>query len=694
MVVLAGRAGRSRLLRGLAAPAVVLPAGLLVIALVVHRSWLGLDLTGGRVAPLPGLGEVWSSYLAEWHPVGNGTAAPAPASLAVAGLLGLLCYPFGGPAAAVSLLLICSIPLAGLTAYLAGRHFGVPRWHLALVAAAYALLPVGVQAAVQGRLDGVVAHVLLPAVLSGVVGVLSGRSVGRGGPRGWLPAACGTALGLALVSAFAPVLHLVVLAVVLAGFVVVPGPPGRGWRRAVALFAVVLLPLGLLLPWPVVVLQHPQVLLHGAGAVVPESGLPPLRMAGFDAGGPGPPGWLGPPLTAAVIAVLVRVLAAVLAGRWRVGLAGPAGPAPRAGLAGLALAVAGFAGAFAVSTVTAVPLAGGEPRPGWPGPALLVAACGLLWAVLASHPRAPARRVQVLATGAAGLVVAALAAGASLTAGALTGDRPALAEATQGEVTTDATGVLVVGAAGEPVRSAVARLPAFGDDDLAPVPAGPARLARWSAAFASGQPGVTRPAVLEAAVSGIEFVVLPDRASADVLLRGGAGLVAAAPPGSDGRPVVRLLPPVAPVVVLPAELAAVARTGGAPPDDYASRGVADIEAAPPAAGAMVGAGTPGRLLVVAAEDEPGWTATVDGAAAEVSRAWGHLVAVVLPAEAAQVRVERSGTTRMLLLLAQVAVALFTAVAAIPARGQAGGGQTSRGQAGGGEPSTTSGSRPR
>ncbi|HET8640478.1 MAG TPA: hypothetical protein VFM37_00980, partial [Pseudonocardiaceae bacterium] len=82
------------------------------------------------------------------------------------------------------------------------------------------------------------------------------------------------------------------------------------------------------------------------------------------------------------------------------------------------------------------------------------------------------------------------------------------------------------------------------------------------------------------------------------------------------------------------------------------------------------------------------------AAAEVSRAWGHLVAVVLPAEAAQVRVERSGTTRMLLLLAQVAVALFTAVAAVPARGQAGGGQASRGQAGGGEPSTTSGSRPR
>src|SRR5215470_5102909 len=554
-------ADRYRLLRS---PAVPMWFGLLAAALVVHRSHLALDLTGDRLAPLPGLAETWSSYLAEWHPVAGGTAAPAPASLAVVGVLGALSYPFGGPAAGVSILLIGSIPLAGLSAYLASRRIGVPRWARALAATMYALLPVGVQAAVQGRVDGVIVHVLLPVVLSGVVGVLSGLSVGRGGPRGWLPSACGTALGLAVVSAFAPLLHLIVLAFVLAGFVVAPGLPGRGRRRVVALFLVVMLPLGLLMPWPAVVLQHPQVLLHGAGSMgtaVPE---PPARLMALDAGMAGPQGWLG------AVAAAVALLAVLARPR-------------RAALPGLVLALIGFGAAVVVNTATAVPLVGGEPRPGWPGPALLVAACGLLWAALGAlaadprrgvSPAGPRREVpvgglrrgvpvgglrrgvpvgglrrgvsaglrrgvpvgdrgaeppSVPAVGvvvAAGLVAAALGAGALLTEPtddrALLRERPRLAAATQAEASDHRTGVLVLGATGDPVRSAVARLPAFGDDDLAPVPTRPARMARWAAAFRSGQPRVTRSAVLEAVVSGVEFVVLPDRPAAD-LLAAGAG---------------------------------------------------------------------------------------------------------------------------------------------------------------------------
>jgi hypothetical protein len=685
-------------------PVVLMWFGLLVIALVVHRSWLALDLTGGRLAPLPGLAETWSSYFAEWHPVAGGTAAPAPASLAVVGLLGVLSYPLGGPAAGVSILLIGSIPLAGLSAYLACRRIGVPRWARALAAVVYALLPVGVQAAVQGRLDGVIVHVLLPLVLSGVVGVLSGLSVGRGGPRGWLPSACGTALGLALVSAFVPLLHLVVLAFVLAGFVVVPGLPGRGRRRVVALFLVVMLPLGLLLPWPAMVLQHPEVLLHGTGLAVPEPRVPLARLVALDAGRPGlgPAGWLGAAVAAgALLAVLAR---------------------PRkAALPGLALALIGFGLAVMINTVTAVPLAGGEPRPGWPGPALLVTACGLLWAALGTLAGAPRQvkrgrpaarnekrgwpavhgkrwwptvdnvkrgwpaarnkkrgpptvhdgwRWDPVAAGLtvmAGLVAVALVAGALLTGGGalLLRERPRLVAPIQAEVSADQTGVLVIGAPGEPVRSAVARLPAFGDDDLAPVRTRPARTARWAAAFRSGQPRSTRAAVLDAAVSGIEFVVLPDRPAADLLAASAGDLVTGAPPTSDGRSVLRLLPLPAPVVALPAQLAGKARTGGAPPDDYAAADVVAVPASPPNVHAEVSAGTQGRVLVVAAEDEPGWQVTVDGKRAEASRAWGHLVAVVLPANRANVRIERSGAVRMLLLLAQLAVALFTAIAAIP-----------------------------
>lgn len=687
MVARAGQHARRRLL-----PAVLMWLGLLSVALAVHRSRLALDLTGGRLAPLPSLAETWSSYFAEWHPVAGGTAAAAPASLAMVGLLGVLYYPLGGPAAGVSILLVGSIPLAGLSAYLACRRIGVPRWARALAATVYALLPVGVQAAVQGRLDGVIVHILLPLVLSGVMGVLSGLSVGRGGPRGWLPSACGTALGLAVVSAFAPLLHLVVLAFVLVGFVVVPGLPGRGLRRVVALFLVVMLPLGLLLPWPAVWLTHPEVVLHGTGLAVPEPKVPLARLAALDAG------WLGAVVAAgALFVVLVR---------------------PRkVALPGLVLALIGFGVAVVVNTVTAAPLAGGEPRPGWPGPALLVAACGLLWAALgtlAAGPRPLERgrhtaqggwRWDAVAAGVTamtGLVAVALVAGALLTGGsALLRERPRLAAPVQAEVSAHRTGVLVVGAPGEPVRSAVARLPAFGDDDLAPVRAGPARMARWAAAFRSGQPSTTRSAVLDAAVSGIEFVVLPDRPGADLMAANAGDLVTGAPPTSDGRPVLRLLPPPTArdlpaqptaVVVLPAQLAGKARTGGAPPEDYATADVVAVPASPPNVDAEISAGTQGRVLVVAAEDEPGWQVTVDGKRAEASRAWGHLVAVVLPANRANVRIERSGAVRVLLLLAQLAVALFTTIAAIPPAAPA---KTASGSQGGGDaPSTASGSRPR
>jgi hypothetical protein len=458
-----------------------------------------------------------------------------------------------------------------------------------------------------------------------------------------------------------------------------------------------MLPLGLLLPWPAVVLQHPQVLLHGVGSVVPEPMVPPARLAALDAGGVGSAGWLGAAgsagwLGAAGVAAVAVALLTVLA-RPR-----------RAALPGLGLALVGLGVAVMVNTVTAVPLAGGEPRPGWPGPALLVAACGLLWAAfaalavqppsaLAAEPPtalAAGKPRTVLAAGvatAAGLVVAALAAGASLAVGPLTvgsltvgspdgalsggggallRERPRLAPPVQAEASADQTGVLVVGAPGDPVRCAVARLPAFGDDDLVPVRTRPARMARWAAAFRSGRPGSARSAVLEAAASGVEFVVLSDRPAADLLTASAGDLVAAVPPTSDGRPVLRLVPLSAPVVVLPPQLAGKARTGGAPPDDYAAADVVPVPAAPPNVGAEVSAGTQGRVLVVAAEDEPGWRVTVDGERSEVSRAWGHLVAVVLPADRAEVRIERSGTTRTLLLLAQLAVALFTAIAAIPA----------------------------
>jgi exonuclease VII large subunit len=75
----------------------------------------------------------------------------------------------------------------------------------------------------------------------------------------------------------------------------------------------------------------------------------------------------------------------------------------------------------------------------------------------------------------------------------------------------------------------------------------------------------------------------------------------------------------------------------------------------------------GRLLVLAADNEDGWQATIDGAIAPTVTAWGHQVAVTVPTAAADVRVSVPTTLRDALLLVQAAVLLFAALTAIPGR---------------------------
>ncbi|MDQ3827478.1 MAG: glycosyltransferase, partial [Actinomycetota bacterium] len=209
----------ARVRRFLLAPPALLTMVMTLLAVLVNRRRLGLDLAGGRLLPVESLGQTWSSYLASWHPVGGGSAAPPPAALAVIGILGL---PVGSPAAAVSILLLAAIPLAGLSAYWATRAVPVSRKRRALAAAGYALLPPAIAGLAQGRLDVVLTYLLLPLVLAGAVTVLRGGTGRRSG--GWLPTAAATALGIAVIGAFAPLLHLLVLAMMLIGFVVFAAP--------------------------------------------------------------------------------------------------------------------------------------------------------------------------------------------------------------------------------------------------------------------------------------------------------------------------------------------------------------------------------------------------------------------------------------------------------------------------------------
>ncbi|MGH3670796.1 MAG: hypothetical protein ACRDSH_09170 [Pseudonocardiaceae bacterium] len=651
----------TRIRRFLLSPPALLTLVMSLLAVLVNRHRLGLDLAGGRLLPPEGLGQTWASYLGSWHPVGGGSAAPPPAALAILGILGL---PLGSPAVALSLLLLAALPLAALSAYRATRTLSVSRQRRALVAAAYALLPPAIAGLSQGRLDVVIPYLLLPLVLSGIVSVLRTGAVRRSGS--WLSTAAATALGVAVIGAFAPLMHLLLLAVALIGFVLVPAPRVKTMRRGVGLFAVVLLPIGLLVPWPAVVVQRPEVLLHGVGAVVPEQMPSWLQLLALDPGGAGSVPWFG------AVVVLAALVALILR-------------PSRTMLPGLGLVVLGLAAVLLLAHTPVRPLVGGDPRPGFTGSALLLVGCGLLWIVLLAGRTVPApwQWMDDLGqrwgpawdkswsaaswVGIAVLCAGAVALGASgpLTAGPPL-DLPVLAPSLSAELARDNTSVLVVGAKGEPVRLTRSRTARFGDDDIAPLRATGARLARVADALRGGQPGETSAAIADMAATGVQFIVLPTAAQGTRALAASGGLARSAPPATDGRPVLRVVRPVPGAELLGPALAEQARTGAAPPIEPGVSGVL-APADPPQVAVQVAPGAEGRLLVVAANDEPGWQASVDNRSVPVVRGWGHQVAVPVRGMPSEVRVERSDVARTALLLVEGALLLLVVGTALPSR---------------------------
>ncbi|MFD9965861.1 glycosyltransferase [Amycolatopsis sp. NPDC058986] len=622
------------------APPVVLLVVLTALALVVNRGRLGLDLFGGKLLPVGGLGEIWSSYVAPWHAVAGGTGAPAAATLPVLGLLGAVFAPIGGPAALVAVLLIGDIPLAALSAYAATRRLRVRRWVRAVVAAVYALLPAATASVAQGRLDVVVVHIVLPLVVAGIAGLLV-----RADTR-WLHISALSAFGVALLGAFSPLAHGLALAGLLIGFVVLPAPTGLA-RRIASVGIVVLLPLALLLPWPTVLLKHPELLVQGlgGGAALPSG----TDLAGLDPGGPG--AWpIGVAVIAAALVALVVRPTKLAAG-------------------GLALAVLGAGGIVLVRLVKLTPMQGGAPAYGYAGVPLLLVGAGLLWVVLSAWQRGgvapvPGRLLPRIAAVAGVVVLLAFGAGAVVTGheGPLrAGGRPQLAPEVTADLAASGRSVLDLGA--DQVRQTGGRLAHYGDDQLAPSPGTADRLSGWRRDLGQGNAESVKRALTAAAASGVLYVVLPagvDPAAYPTLAK---DLVAVAPPASDGRPVLKLLPPAGQVVLISPELAKAAVTGGDAPG--VSPGVSPVQAGLPDVRVRVSDGPNGRLLVLAAEQEAGWHASVNGARVPIVPAWGHQVAVSVPPKSAEVTVEYPGTERGLLLLVQLAAVLFTLLTAVP-----------------------------
>jgi GT2 family glycosyltransferase len=396
--------------RLLTSPGVLLFLTLTVVALVAERSLLGsTPLGGGALVPAwGGASALWQEYVQGFHPVGIGTTASAPPYVAV---LAALATVLGGkPWLAVDVILLGCVPLAGVSAFFASRRVTSYVPARVIGALAYALLPVGMGAVAAGRLGTAVLLVLLPpvAVLAGRVFTAPRRQARR--------AAWAAGLLIAVVTAFVPLFWLI------AGVAMVVGVALR-YRRSRALDALIALavPLLLLLPWSFDILTHPGRVFLEAGLARPglaAADLPARSLLLLSPGGPGlPPFWV----TAGL--VIAATVAVVVSGRR--GLV----------VAGWAVGVIGLIVAAAVSRVAVTGAGQAVPVRAWPGPALAVAAAGLLLAVVAAVDQAPGllragrwRRpagLAVLTLGAVACTAPVLAAAYWVTSGVTGPVRPA-----------------------------------------------------------------------------------------------------------------------------------------------------------------------------------------------------------------------------------------------------------------------------
>ncbi|MFK0217660.1 glycosyltransferase [Streptomyces vinaceus] len=331
-------------------PAPVLFALLLLVSVIACRALLGGgSLMGGALLPAPDGGlALWRAYTDDWQPVGTGSTAGAPPYLAVLGALATVL--FGSTSAALTLLLVCSVPLAGLTAYFASRPLVESRLLRAWAAVAYAFLPAVTGALAGGRLGTAVLAILLPLIARSAVAAFGLGAAGAGEERsGWRPVWTYTLL-LTLATAFTPVVWP--LAAVL-------GTAALVLRRAewkaygLRLLATLAVPLLVLAPWSLSLLTHPGLLLHEAGLPYGSGSATALDLLGISPGGPRTAGGL------LLIGIVLAALAALLRAERQFAVR----TAWATALAGLLLAVV-------------------VNRTGWAGPVTLVYGLALLAAAV------------------------------------------------------------------------------------------------------------------------------------------------------------------------------------------------------------------------------------------------------------------------------------------------------------------------
>jgi GT2 family glycosyltransferase len=653
----------SRLRRWITRPGTLLVLGLLATTLVGVRALLGEGvLLGGALLPAPdGAGDLWASYLTPWHEVGPGSAADAPAWLVPLTLLaGLL---RGSASAAVDVVLLLVVPLAGLTSYLAMRGVVASTWARLWAAAAYATLPAVTGALSGGRIGTAVSVVLLP-----VLARSCGRLLGLGRPSTWRRA-FGTALLLAVVVSFTPVVWiLVAVLALLAAFTVARDASGR-----LRLLAVVLTPVALLVPWSLRVLREPALLWLEPGLIGPsDPTLTALDVLLLRPGGPGSsPIWLG--------------LGLVVAGVVAVAVPGGRRPIVLAWVVGGAALVLGLVERH----LLVLPDALAAPITPWPGvPTMIWGGALILCAALTADrlPRLLAGRDFGWRQPSAALLIAALvlapvASLLFLVAGAdgplRRGERsviPAFVAAEMRGPDRPRALVLRRPAARTVVYDLLAAPePQTGDLDVAAPAAVSDQIDTIVALLAAG---VGADEVDRLAEHGIRYVVVADsKRRGDSLveaLDGERGLRRLSARDGDALWQVvtvatraQAVSPPAPVQEggVPVRSAlAIPTTGGDP-------------RTPTALDTALAAGPAGRRLALAEAVDSRWRLRVDGEPVELGPAEVPGVGAtdlsaqqaVLPAAAAQVTLEFDGASRRAWLWAQAAIVLVVVVLALPSR---------------------------
>lgn len=278
---------------------------LLLAALLACRDLIaGGSLAGGALLPAPDdVSALWQRSVETWQPVGTGGTTSAPPYLGLLALLSTLLL--GSPGLALFLLLVCSVPLAGASAYFTSRSLIASRLLRACASIAYAFLPAVTGALASGRIGTAVLAVLLPPLVRTAV-LTAGYASGNG--KGSWRATWACALLLALGTAFTPVIWPLTLVLALCA-TVLPLRSAAELRGARAVrFAVVLLtPLAVLSPWSWSVLGSPSRFLREAGVLFPTRDATGWELLNANPAGPGTSAtWLFAGLVLAALAALLR----------------------------------------------------------------------------------------------------------------------------------------------------------------------------------------------------------------------------------------------------------------------------------------------------------------------------------------------------------------------------------------------------